>query len=136
MDRFEKTVEIRWSDLDPNFHVTHSKYYDFGAYCRMAYFVEVGITPQVMFENKIGPILFREECLFKKEINFGDLVTIDFRVVSYTSDYSRWSITHQLRKNDLLAAVINVDGAWLNTAQRKLAVPPVIFQSAFDNAPR
>ncbi len=114
----------------------HSKYYDFGAYCRIAYFVEVGITPQLMFENKLGPILFREECLFKKEINFGDLVTIDLHVVSYTPDHSRWSITHQLRKNDLLAAVINVDGAWLNTEHRKLAIPPVIFHTAFDNAPR
>ncbi|MEO5985192.1 MAG: thioesterase family protein [Ferruginibacter sp.] len=136
MESFEKTVEIRWSDLDPNFHVLHSRYYDFGAYCRMAYFVEMGITPQVMFENKIGPILFREECLFKKEIKFGDLIKIDIKVVSNTPDYSRWSMTHQLWKHDMLAAIINVDGAWLNTLQRKLAVPPLIFHPVFENAPR
>ena len=27
---YTKPVEIRWSDLDPNFHLRHSVYYDYG----------------------------------------------------------------------------------------------------------
>lgn len=73
MESFKTKVEIRWADLDPNFHVLHSRYYDFGAYCRMAFLVTHGLTPQVMSEHHVGPILFREECFFKREIN---LVTI------------------------------------------------------------
>ena len=64
MNNFIKNIEVRWSDLDPNFHVLHSKYYDFGAYCRMAFLVENGLSPATMLEHKIGPILFREECVF------------------------------------------------------------------------
>ncbi|MBI1782589.1 MAG: thioesterase, partial [Sphingobacteriales bacterium] len=43
---YSKLVEVRWADLDPNFHVLHSKYYDFGAYIRMSYLTENGITPE------------------------------------------------------------------------------------------
>src|SRR5687767_5309836 len=99
MEKYEKSLEIRWSDLDPNFHVLHSRYYDFGAYCRMAYFVEYGITPSVMTAHDIGPILFREECIFKREITFGDKVTINFVLTDHTADYGRWSMTHELWKN-------------------------------------
>jgi acyl-CoA thioesterase FadM len=31
MTSFSKELSFRWSDLDPNFHVRHSAYYDFGA---------------------------------------------------------------------------------------------------------
>ena len=60
MQEYSKKIEIRWADLDPNFHVLHSKYYDFGAYCRMSFLTEHGITPAVMIEKNIGPIIFRE----------------------------------------------------------------------------
>ena len=35
MGTFTKEISIRWSDLDPNFHVRHSAYYDFGAQHRI-----------------------------------------------------------------------------------------------------
>jgi acyl-CoA thioesterase FadM len=34
-DIFSKQLSFRWSDLDPNFHVRHSAYYDFGAQHRI-----------------------------------------------------------------------------------------------------
>jgi acyl-CoA thioester hydrolase len=35
MTSFSKQLSFRWSDLDPNFHVRHSAYYDFGAQHRI-----------------------------------------------------------------------------------------------------
>lgn len=137
MHSYEKRIEVRWSDLDPNFHVLHSKYYDFGAYCRMAFFVEYGMTPAVMKENNIGPILFREECLFKRELAFGDDVMINFHITKHTANYSRWSMQHEIWKNtETLSAVINIDGAWIDTVERKLAIPPKLLHSVFDHAPK
>lgn len=136
MNQYTKQIEIRWADLDPNFHVLHSKYYDFGAFCRMAFFVENGITPQVMQEQRFGPIIFREECFFKREIVFGDSVLINFSVTKASHDFSRWSMTHELWKNgNTLAAIINLDGAWIDTAIRKLIIPPAHVQELFANAP-
>ena len=137
MKQFITKLEIRWADLDPNFHVLHSKYYDFGAYCRMAFLVENGLTPQVMHEHHIGPILFREECFFKKELNFGDEITINLKLSKTTSNYSRWTMEHEIYKNvDILSATINIDGAWMDTQKRKLAAPPSIVTEIFDTMPK
>lgn len=137
MDNFIKNIEVRWSDLDPNFHVLHSKYYDFGAYCRMAFLVENGLSPAIMVEHKIGPILFREECVFKREIFFGDKVTVNVKVDKVTADFGRWTMISEIYKNDeTLAAIITADGAWLNTSIRKLTVPPAVVISLFEIAPK
>src|ERR1700712_5128737 len=100
MNDFIQTVEIRWSDLDPNFHLRHSVYYDFGAFIRIAFLTENGITPQAMLQHNIGPILFREECIFKREINFGDKITINIKLDKLRKDFSRWTMQHELFKNE------------------------------------
>ena len=134
---YRKPIQVRWSDLDPNFHVLHSKYYDYGAYCRMAFLVEHGLTPALMQQYHIGPILFREECIFKKEIGFSDEVSITVKLTSASENYSRWSMQHELYKNDdTLAAIINVDGAWMDTIKRKLATPVPEIISVFEQAPK
>ncbi|MEO6452470.1 MAG: acyl-CoA thioesterase [Ginsengibacter sp.] len=137
MNDFTKSVEIRWSDLDPNFHVRHSVYYDFGAFSRLSFFSENDITPELMLQHNIGPILFREECLFKKEMHFGDKVIINIKLDKLKADFSRWTIVHEIFKNDKVpAALITVDGAWLDTKKRKLTLPPESFNTLFGLIPK
>lgn len=137
MTVFERKPEIRWSDLDPNYHVRHSAYYDYGAYSRISFFNEYGITTTSLMENNIGPILFREECVFRKEIKFGDDITINLWLDKASSDMSRWTIVHELKKEgNILAAVITVEGAWIDTQIRKLTKPPELFRKAFEQLPR
>ena len=134
MEVYETKLEIRWSDLDPNYHVRHSAYYDYGAFSRISFLNKHGITPELMVEHTIGPILFREECIFKKEIQFGDELMINVKLDKALADMSRWTIIHELWKNSTkLAAVITVDGAWLNTRVRKLEKPPEICKSVFEH---
>ena len=89
MQDFSTKLEVRWGDLDPNFHVLHSKYFDFGAYCRMYFLTRNGISVQLMNEHHIGPIIFREECLFKREIQFGDEVRITLKLDKLSDDYRK-----------------------------------------------
>ncbi len=137
MNTYSKKLEIRWADLDPNFHVLHSKYYDFGAYCRMAFLTEHGLTPAVMVENNIGPIIFREECIFKREIRFGDELEVYLKLSKCNEDSSRWSMVHELWINgNTLAALITIDGAWLDTTIRKLAKPPEVCKVGLNQIPK
>lgn len=134
---YSKKPEIRWADLDPNFHVLHSKYYDYGAFCRMAFLTEHGITPAAMKEFHIGPIIFREECLFKREIKFGDELEVFLKLSKCNADASRWSMLHELWINkSTLAAIISIDGAWMDTQVRKLATPPEFCLTALDMIPK
>lgn len=125
MDNFSMEMQVRWADLDPNFHVRHSVYYDWGASCRVELLDRLGFTGELMQRWQIGPIIFREECVFRKEIRMSDKVTIDLKTLSAKRDFSRFSIQHTVRKNgDIVSAVLTIDLAWLNTQQRKLAVLP------------
>jgi len=137
MEVYTKKIEIRWADLDPNFHVLHSKYYDFGAYSRMSFITEHGLPPAIMIENNIGPVIFREECFFKREIKFGDELIVHLKLSKCNTDASRWSMVHELWTNgDTLAALINVDGAWIDTEKRKIAQPPEICKTCFFQIPK
>lgn len=137
MQNFSLPIQIRWSDIDPNRHLRHSAYYDYGAMARIACFNEQGLTTTKLEELNIGPILFREEAIFKREIKLEDKITIDMQLLKATRDYGRWSIRHQLYKEDkTLAAIINVEGAWIDIAKRKLAVPNEYIQNLFADFPK
>jgi acyl-CoA thioester hydrolase len=136
MEQYLKSIDIRWADLDPNFHLRHSVYYDFGAYCRVSFLEEFGLPASLMEQLQFGPILFREEAVFRKEIRLGDKLTIDLQLTKSRKDFSRWSIRHQLVKSgDILSAVLTVDGAWINTSLRKLASPPPQITDVFNKMP-
>jgi acyl-CoA thioester hydrolase len=136
MTLFTIPVQIRWSDLDPNFHLRHSVYYDWGAFCRMEFLNSHELTPAAMSQLGIGPVLFREECTFRREILMGDAVTIDLSVTRARKDYSRWSIQHQIKKGDTLCAIIIVDGAWIGIKERRLVTPPEKVHHVFDIMPK
>jgi acyl-CoA thioester hydrolase len=137
MSEYVKPLDIRWADLDPNMHMRHSVYYDYGAFARISFLEEQGLTVSFMAEHFIGPILFREECVFRKEIRLGDKIAIDLQLLKAKADHSRWSIRHRILKDgDTVAAVITVDGAWIDVNRRRLAVPPEKVKYVFDNMPR
>ena len=133
---FYRLMEVRWSDLDPNFHVRHSVYYDWGAFCRFEFLTKHGLTAEIMRQLAVGPILFREECIFRREIKFGDPIQINLQLVKARKDFSRWTIKHQVFKNkEILAAEISVDGAWMDVNKRKLATPPAQIHEVFTKMP-
>jgi acyl-CoA thioester hydrolase len=130
-------MDVRWADLDPNFHLRHSVYYDYGAASRISFLQQEGLTAAFMHEHAFGPIIFREECVFRKEIHLQDVVTIDLKLQKATKNLTRWSIQHTIFKNDQVpSAVLTVDGAWLDIVKRKLAVPPALVCSTFEKMPR
>ena len=125
MEAIVQPVQVRWADLDPNFHLRHSVYYDWGAMCRIEYLNKAGLGWKRMQQLQIGPIILREECIFKKEIRPDDVVTIDINLIKAKKDYSRFTIRHKIKKEPgIISAILTVDIAWLNGLTRKLAVLP------------
>jgi acyl-CoA thioester hydrolase len=90
-----------------------------------------------MNEHAFGPIIFREECIFRKEIQLHDRVTIDLKLQKATRDFSRWTIQHNIFKNgQVLSAVLTLDGAWLDLVKRKLKHPPAAVCDTFEKMPK
>ena len=137
MQKFSRPIQVRWSDIDAIRHLRHSVYYDYAASLRMLLFQENGITTDYLEVNLIGPVLFREEAVFKREIRVEDSVVIDVELVKATHDLGRWSMRHNIYKNgDTLAAVINIDAAWIDMKIRKLAKPNDLIQEIFKSFPK
>ena len=132
MENYVQVIQLRWSDLDPNLHVRHSVYYDWAAWARIAFLADCGIDTHMMARLQIGPILFREESVFKREIRLEDKLTIHVELVKARRDYARWTVQHRIIKADgTLCAIVTVDGAWLDIVKRKLTLPPVEVNEAF-----
>ena len=137
MPDFKRPVALRWADLDPNGHARHSVYYDFGAAIRVDFLTSVGISLAFMEEHHFGPILFREEAIFRRELRWGDDLWINLLVTQLRHDASRFSFRHEITRGDgTLCAVINVDGAWIDTERRKLTAPPALVAEAMAGGPK
>ncbi|MCX8020193.1 MAG: acyl-CoA thioesterase [Chitinophagaceae bacterium] len=135
MSVFHIPVQLRWSDFDPNFHVRHSVYYEWGAMCRMEFLSSIGITSLLMAKKQTGVVLFREECSIKKEIRYTDSLLINLSLLKSRKDFSRWIIRHEILKDrETLCAVLTVEGAWLHTVERKLTIPPPEIQEPLSQA--
>lgn len=119
------TGKVMWSHLDANMHMRHSAYADFAAQARIEILDEMGLDMKVFQKLHIGPILFREETTYLREIGANETITVTTELLKSKKDGSRWSIRHEIFKKDgVKAAVIVVDGAWMDVLKRKLTTLP------------
>ncbi len=130
-------ISIRWSDLDANMHVRHSVYYDWTDFARMRFFANIGLTLDVFYENNLGPVIFREEGIFHKEILPTDDTVIKIYLLKSTVDFRKWTILHEIWKNaDTLGATVIVDGSWIDTKLRKVKAPEAFLRNLLNSIPR
>jgi acyl-CoA thioester hydrolase len=134
---YEKTFTARWADMDPNRHMRHSAYTDYAAQVRLEFLADQGYPMQEFARLNIGPILFREDTRFLKEIGLSETIRVTAELGGMNQDGSRWRIIHTIYKADgQEAAVVSVDGAWLDLSKRKLTVPPAELTAAFNDITR
>jgi len=129
--------QVLWSQIDANQHMRHSAYGDVAAQARLNMLQSVGLKTTVLFNYKIGPVLFREELRYLREIALGDHIKVTCEVASSRADGSRWAIRHEIFRGDgIKAAVIIAEGAWIGLETRKLAVLPAEISDMFAHAPK
>lgn len=134
---YAKTYTVRWADLDPNIHMRHSAYTDYAAHTRVQFLSEQGFTMARFAQLGIGPILFREDTRFLKEVGLGETIRVTAELSGLNEDGSRWNIVHAIYKEDgRLAATVTVEGAWLDLRARKLAVPPAEISAVMNSISR
>ncbi|MGZ3862054.1 MAG: acyl-CoA-binding protein [Bacteroidia bacterium] len=129
--------KVLWAMVDANNHLRHSAYADFAAQARLEILQKLGFSPQMMKDSKLGPILFREELIYMREVAPGDTIKITCELTKVRKDGSRWSFTQNMYRGDgILAAVINVDGAWIDVEKRRLTALPHEWAIKFMEIPK
>lgn len=127
MQTYSKTFEVTWADMDPNRHMRHSVYNDYAAQTRVGMFSDFDLPITEIGRLGFGPVLFREETKFEREINLLEIIKVTCVLTTMRRDGSRWSFLHEIFKEgegSIKAAQVTVDGAWLNLENRKLGVIP------------
>lgn len=124
--------KVMWSHLDANMHMRHSAYADFAAQARIVVLDRLGMDLKAFQHLHIGPILFREELVYLREVGINEHLTVTVELTKSRADGSRWSIRHEVfRADGVKAAVVNVDGAWLDLHKRKLTNLPEVLVEQF-----
>ncbi len=133
---YHKEITVRWSDVDQNRHVRHSAYYDYGAHIRIRFFAERGYGADRLKELNLGPIMFKEECSFLKELHPEDTITVNLLKGDLREDGSRWVLHHEIinQKGDKCAH-LSIQGAWMDLEKRKLTIPPIDIAEAMHALP-
>jgi len=126
MDRpYSKQFDARWADLDPNGHLRHTAYNDYASHVRVRYLFEWGFGAEQFAQHGVGPVIFREETWFFKEVGGDDSFTVTFVLAGATPDGARFRMRHNILLADgRRAAAIELDGGWLDLSRRRLTVPP------------
>ncbi|RFP65580.1 thioesterase [Hymenobacter lapidiphilus] len=134
---FERTYIVRWADMDPNGHMRHSAYNDYAAQHRIEFLAASGFTLPYFAKAGLGPILFREDTRFLKELHINEPLRVGGELSGLNADGSRWNIVHTLYKPDgRPAATVSVEGAWLDLRTRKLTTPPPEIAALMTELPR
>lgn len=135
--KFEVNFNTKWSDFDPNRHMRHTAYNDYAAEVRVRFFQEHGLSINEFAKLNIGPILFKEETSFYKEIHIGENIDVHMELEGVSKGIERWRFNHQIyNKDGILSAEIKVYGAWIDLIKRKLTVPPSEFVKIFEDLPK
>ncbi len=125
MKTYKETFKTVWANFDPNLHMRHTAYNDYAAEVRARFFKAHGFDLKAFSKSNLGPILFKEETSFFKEIHLGDDITIDLHLEAVSKGGERWKLKHNIYNEEgELAAQIKIYGAWLDLKHRKLTSPP------------
>ncbi len=135
--KFQITFNTKWSDFDPNRHMRHTAYNDYAAEVRVRFFQKQGLSIDQFAKLNIGPILFKEETSFLKEIHIGENITVNMTLEESSKGLERWKFSHQIfNEKGELAAEIKVYGAWIDLLKRKLTSLPTSYQHIFIDLPK
>lgn len=134
---FSVKFTSRWADFDPNNHMRHSAYTDYAAEARVRMFNEYGLNLMEFNKLNIGPILFREETIFRREIRLSEDIRVEVFLKGISENGERFKFSHKIFKTEgSLAAEVEIYGAWLDLKTRKLTKPPKIVLEALKDIER
>ncbi|QCX53031.1 thioesterase family protein [Elizabethkingia sp. JS20170427COW] len=125
MSVFYHPFEVRWSDLDANFHLANSSYVMYCAQTRMAFMKKYQMGVSQLAKWGIGPVILKESYSFYKEIRSDVKVMVSLEVAGMSEDASIYSFVHKFYLEDgTHCATSEVTGVWIDMKTRKMGVPP------------
>lgn len=134
MSVYYHPFDIRWSDLDANFHLGNSVYVEYCAHARMAFMQKNGLSLKALSQWGIGPVILHERLSFFKEIHFGQEIFVSVEINGVSEDGGIYRFEHKFYSKDgMHRATAEAIGVWIDTKIRKSTVPNEEIVSVMEN---
>lgn len=131
------TTKILWSQIDPNLHLRHSAYADIAATARLELLKESSVSLEMLQKDFFGPILFKEELVYCKEVRGVQKLTVKSYLKRVERAFSKWSMVSEIYREDgELSCIVTVEGAWIDLKIRKIASLPEKYRAHFLEVPK
>jgi acyl-CoA thioester hydrolase len=128
---------VGWGDLDGNNHMGNTAILDRAADTRFQYFALNGFPGERFAAERIGPVILRDELVYRKELRLLDQFTVDHKVVGLSSDGVRFAIENTFRDvHDEVTAIVTSEGLWFDLDERKPRSPPPELDAVQRRMPR
>jgi len=134
---FEQRFRVSWGDLDSNAHMANTAFLDRAADTRMLFFVLHGFPLARFAEEHVGPVILRDELVYRKELRLLEDFTVDLEVVGLSSDGARFQMRNTFRNGGgEVAAAVTSDGLWFDLEKRRPRLPPPDLDAVMRLVPR
>lgn len=134
---FSCRFEVRWADLDGNRHVRNTAFSEYASHTRFQLLAMHGFTPERLEAQRFGPVMMREEVRYRREVRFGDTLSVDVACAGLSSDASHWLVRQEVRRSDGKdAAILVIQGGWIDLSTRKAIAPPQELSDLLQGLPR
>jgi acyl-CoA thioester hydrolase len=135
--RFEQHFRVSWGDLDSNAHMANTAFLDRAADTRMQFYVVRGFPLTRFSEERIGPVILRDELVYRKELRLLDEYVVDLEVVGLSEEGTRFQVRNTFRTGaGEVAAIVTSAGLWFDLERRRPRPPPPDLDAVFRQAPR
>jgi len=105
--------------------MANSSYLDHASNTRMLFFNQNGFTMSRFASEKFGPVIIRDELVYRKELRLMEDFRVDFEAVGLSRDGARFRIRNTFRNSaNEVSAVVTSDGVWFDLERRKPRIPP------------
>ena len=124
-DHFEHRFRVGWSGLDANHHMGNNSYLDRAHDTRMLFFAQKGFTMARFAAERFGPVVVRDELVYRKELRLLDEFTVDFELAGLSADGVRFRVRNTFRNvASEVAAAVTSEGVWFDLERRRPRAPP------------
>jgi len=122
---FEQRFRVGWSDLDGNAHMGNASYLGYASDTRMHYFTEHGFTMARFASEKFGPVVVRDELIYRRELRLMDEFAVDYELVGLSENGIRFRVRNTFRTaSGDVAASVTSEGLWFDLEHRRPRIPP------------
>jgi acyl-CoA thioester hydrolase len=134
--RFEQKFRVGWGDVDGNSHMANTAFLDRAADTRFLYYVLHGFPAARFREERVGPVIVRDELVYRKELLLMEEFTVDLEVTGLSTDGGRFQVRNTFHNGaGEPVATVTSDGLWLDLEKRRPVLPPADLDAVMRGMP-